>query len=474
MSVEILGRQNPWWTETSAIHQDPHIEEYEKAPLRWEPPLLHSLKLDRDLIYILLGPRQVGKTTLFKLLIRKLLLDKKTPPRNILYINCEAFGPQKPQDLAEALRNYLTWTRNFSQDRLFVFLDEATYLRDWQRGVKIVADEGGLRSVTLFVTGSHAISMKKGGERLPGRRGRDEKLDIHFLPLNFRDFLLAQKPELVDRLPVISEWQPNEIFQTAQEIALWGDQISAHFQDYLRTGGFPRSMRDEVEFGKVKQDIYQLYKDAFIGDLVRVGRRESLLRELVQWVINCRENPFEWSQIARETQLGTHPTVREYIEDSEAAFLWHVLYKAKNLGTSLRAPRSPKRIYFSDPFAFHSFRGWVFGYDNSWRATQEFLADPKNHGYLVESIVAAHLRRKFGERVFYWRNGREIDFVIFHHEKRLALIEVKYQVKINPDNAKALAQNGGGILLTKNLLAHSPEKNVLAIPVHYFLAMLQM
>lgn len=174
---------------------------------------------------------------------------------------------------------------------------------------------------------------------------------------------------------------------------------------YPRTGGFPRSIRDEAEHGRVKQDVYKLYRDAFVGDLDRLGRRESLLRELVQWLINRRENPFDWSDAARETQLGTHPTVREYVEDAEAAFLWEVLYKSKSLGEALRAPRSSKRVYFAEPFSFHCFRSWVFGYDNAWRATEEFLADPNNLGYLVESMVASHLRRTFGERIFYWRNG---------------------------------------------------------------------
>jgi predicted AAA+ superfamily ATPase len=139
----------------------------------------------------------------------------------------------------------------------------------------------------------------------------------------------------------------------------------------------------------------------------------------------------------------------------------------------LRAPRSSKRVYFADPFSFHCFRSWVFGYDNAWRATEEFLADPNNLGYIVESIVASHLRHTFGERIFYWRNGQEIDFVIFQEEKRSALIEVKYQTQISPNNAKALIQQGGGLLLTKNRLAFSSAKKILAIPVHYFLAMLE-
>ncbi len=473
MNIEILRRQNPWWTETAMVNDDPYLAEYDQAIVKWEPPPLHALKLDRDLIYILLGPRQVGKTTFFKLLTRHLILEKNVHPRTILYLNCEALGPQTPQELAERLRDYILWAKAFSKDRLYILLDEATYLKDWERGIKIVADEGKLKKTTLIATGSHAAGIRKGGERLPGRRGRDERLDLTLLPLSFRNFLMARNPALENKLPVLEKWNQKALFAAAQEIALWADQIGSYFPIYLRTGGFPRSIRDEAEYGRVKQDVYKLYRDAFIGDLARIGRRESLLRELAQWLINRRENPFDWSDAARETQLGTHPTVREYVEDAEAAFLWEVFYKSKSLGESLRAPRSSKRVYFADPFSFHCFRSWVFGYDNAWRATEEFLADPNNLGYLVESIIASHLRRTFGERIFYWRNGQEIDFVIFQEEKRSALIEVKYQAKINPDNAKALVQQGGGILLTKNHLAFSPEKKTLAVPVHYFLAMLK-
>jgi hypothetical protein len=118
MSIEILRRQNPWWAEIAVVNDDPHLAEYDQAVVKWEPSPLHTLKLDRDLIYILLGPRQVGKTTFFKLLIRQLLLERNVHPRTILYLNCEALGPQTPQELAELLREYIIWAKTFSKDRL--------------------------------------------------------------------------------------------------------------------------------------------------------------------------------------------------------------------------------------------------------------------------------------------------------------------------------------------------------------------
>lgn len=63
MTFEILARQNPWWTEPGSIEEDPYIRAFDEAPLRWVPPFFHALNLREDLVYIVLGPRQVGKTT---------------------------------------------------------------------------------------------------------------------------------------------------------------------------------------------------------------------------------------------------------------------------------------------------------------------------------------------------------------------------------------------------------------------------
>ncbi|RLE06008.1 MAG: hypothetical protein DRI99_00815, partial [Candidatus Aminicenantes bacterium] len=82
-----------------------------------------------------------------------------------------------------------------------------------------------------------------------------------------------------------------------------------------------------------------------------------------------------------------------------------------------------------------------------------------------------HLKRLKSSEIFYWRNGGEIDFVIYKNGKKRSLIEVKYQARINPENAKILKKWGGGIILTRNFL--HLEKDILFAPVQYFLALLQ-
>jgi predicted AAA+ superfamily ATPase len=48
---------------------------------------------------------------------------------------------------------------------------------------------------------------------------------------------------------------------------------------------------------------------------------------------------------------------------------------------------------------------------------------------LVESIVAAHLKQRYGRDVFYWKPDHEVDFLVFSESKLHQLIEVKYQEK---------------------------------------------
>jgi hypothetical protein len=471
MDIELLGRQNPWWLDREQIINDPVILEFEESSFKWYPRFLSSLNLKEDLIYIIFGPRQVGKTTSFKLLIKTLLEDQEVEPRSVLYFNCEEITPPTPQRLAELIDGYIAWAQtSLAGGRQYIFIDEATYIKDWERGVKILADRGRLNRVTLFATGSHLMGLRRGGERLPGRRGKGNGLDIAFFPLSFREYLIAHQPLISSKLPAFPGWDTGLILEAVQETSLLGKMISPLFESFLRTGGFPRSIREQSSCGYIKPGVYKIYRDAFIGDLIRIGRKESLFRELVQWIISRRENPFEWSDAARETYVGTHPTIREYIEDAESSFVWDIFYKVKDIGKPFRAPRSPKKVHFKDPFIFHALRAWVLGYQDPYRAEEVFLQDPNNLGYFMENLVGAHLRRVWADNVYYWRNGGEIDFVIFEEGQKKALVELKYQSRVSSHNARVLNKWGGGIILTRDSLLC--EENVIHIPLQYFLALL--
>lgn len=67
-----------------------------------------------------------------------------------------------------------------------MFIDEITSVRSWQKPIKNHADLGTFIDMFILLTGSSAIEIKRGYERMPGRRGGG--FDEAILPMDFFDF----------------------------------------------------------------------------------------------------------------------------------------------------------------------------------------------------------------------------------------------------------------------------------------------
>ena len=78
---------NPWWLNREEIKDDLRISEWSASRFKWSPRLGETFDWGLDIIYVLRGPRQVGKTTLMKLKIQE-LLESGVEPRTIFYYPC--------------------------------------------------------------------------------------------------------------------------------------------------------------------------------------------------------------------------------------------------------------------------------------------------------------------------------------------------------------------------------------------------
>ena len=120
LNKDFVIEQNPWWRDRVLIDSDQQVI---KA-LAAEPQKLYLFE-DENLL--ILGPRQVGKTTFVKLCIRDLLLNKKVDPRNILFFSAESLS-SKDDILALAL--YFDEVADKTRTS-YLFLDEISFVDDW-------------------------------------------------------------------------------------------------------------------------------------------------------------------------------------------------------------------------------------------------------------------------------------------------------------------------------------------------------
>ena len=184
MNLEDIHFQNPWWDLKENIENDRHIKIFNQCSFQYLPPLYNSSDLEKSGIYTLRGPRQSGKTTTMKLLIKK-LLDKGKDPSNILYLTLDNIKDK--EELIETLKNWFLLRQKAKADRLFVFLDEISFIDNWQIALKYLSDINLLSESFVLLSGSSAYDIKKSSERLPGRRGMGD--DFIQLPVSFKEYV---------------------------------------------------------------------------------------------------------------------------------------------------------------------------------------------------------------------------------------------------------------------------------------------
>jgi len=413
ISFQLLQQHNPWWFREEMILDDEKIREYEKVAYRYIPPILAEYPEDTDAILTLRGPRQIGKSTSIKLLIRKLLLELKVPKRYVFYFSLDRI--EDFDQLYELVNCYLREVRPTCPQRLHIFLDEISFVREWQRGIKALADEGKLRNVTLLLTGSNLLDIREGAESMPGRRGKLPKVDFEQLPMTFAEFCHLTEPGI----------EPDD----TGSLEYHKDLLLHRFREYLITGGFPLSVNLFFSNGQISSYVYQLYLSWIDGDIGRSGKLVRNLYQIMSRVLAHMSTGVSWYRLSRESGIASHATVQEYINILERMY---VMRSVPFIDLSSRLPmyRKNKKLYLQDPLIFHCFSARESGIsDNFFTESQRFLNAPERESKLVESVVGMHIFRHYGN-CFYWQGPREIDFVA-KEGRRLHFFEVKYREKVS-------------------------------------------
>ena len=498
MSVGELAYWNEWWKTGKFPEEDANISDWNQSSFKWKPRLSATIE-NEEVIYILRGPRRVGKTTLVKLRIKN-LLEEGVSPENVLYFPCDAV--ENPKQLKTVIDNYLDQQRRHGE-WAFLFLDEISMLTNWQNTVKILYDAGRFKDCTVVLTGSHSIDLRKGAESLSGRRGKIEKLkygtpDKVLLSAKFSEYVetldvkLSNEIEalwllsLQNRKNVILELLNGKIPSELKRLALFTKELELLLDQYMVTGGISQAINQFVSRRKIAEDTYSIFVNLVVREICRWNHDEHYTRQVLRRIFEVLSSTVSWNQLKEGTDVKDSKTAESYVNILRDSFVLAYYYK---LNTDKASPDfvSNKKIYFQDPFIFHACRGWTYG-KNAFDLSQKFLSILEDKSKLVECLVGNHLSRFMfnlfpstlydpSNYVYYWTNGkREVDFIV-ELDGKFVPIEVKYSDNIQKDDARGIydfmktgRSHDFGIITSRNRLEVKNKYVIIPLSILLLLA----
>jgi hypothetical protein len=256
------------------------------------------------------------------------------------------------------------------------FFDEIQNIQNWELYIRQLHDRGK----KIFITGSNASLLSKElGTRLTGRHIRHE-----LFPFSFPEFLQFKKLE-------------NNV---------------ESLETYISLGGFPEFLQTEN-----KEVLQNLLKDIVFRDIsIRHGiRNTQVLMDLTLFLLSNIGKETSYNSLKKTFNMGSAVTISDYIawlEDSYVMFLLpRFSWSIKNTSVN------PRKVYAVDT-----------GLVNA-----NTLSFSKDLGRLLENSIYLFLKRK-GYQLYYFRENKECDFVVFEEKVCKQLIQVCEIV--NNDNLK--------------------------------------
>lgn len=333
-------------------------------------PLLNVLMEDvqgsEPVLRIIVGPRQVGKTTLARQLIGRI-------PFPGVYATADAPLPPGPEWIETQWRRAVVEAGPSGRPVLLV-LDEVQKVRGWSEVLKRLWDgrDPSRADIRPLVLGSSALLLREGlAESLAGR------------------FFLYR----------CTHWP----FSECREAFGWD------LRQWIFFGGYPGATPFAGQQNKWKQYITEsLIETVVARDVLQIERitKPALLRHLFALSTAYPAQVLSYNKMLGQLQdAGNTTTLSHYLTLLERAFLVSGL-ELFSRGRQRRRGSSPKLVLWNNALVSAL----------NLRTFSAAVADSAWWGRLVENAVGAHLLNGLPPAVYsvtYWRKGdREVDFVV--------------------------------------------------------------
>lgn len=459
----LLTAANPWWRDRQAWRErDRQLRAAKAAPFDYMPTVLDAIAPDG--LYVLYGPRRVGKSVVLKQRIAD-LLDGGTEPRRIIYYSCDGLTAEDLRRLENVGREILT--RGVDEPRIW-FLDEVTDVPGWPATVKWLRDQRSFAEDCVVLTGSSTRDLAEARKQLGGRRGQATETEIALLPMSFRAFARAIGIALPAELPVVGpeRFVGEEARAGIDELLPWLDDLLTAWELYLQVGGMPEAIAGQLSNGSVPEAFLKALWGVIHGDALRRGRltanQTTALLQRLSLNLAGRTN---LTHLAEAIGVGSHHTAKERLSDLEAAM---IVWPCHRLGDrNLPALNAQTKFYFTDPL-YSRIPHWVTAN----------AAEPDSTALTEQQIGLALARAlpnppgspdAYASPMYAVTKSKEIDFV--GPEFGPLGFEGKYVDRNLGREALPLrARLGAGVLATRSVL--NLDDQVWAVPAPFIATLL--
>ena len=333
----------------------------------------------RRFIQVLIGPRQVGKTTLIRQLIDQLDFPCQ-------YVSADAVGAANSAWIAQQWEAARFRLKTTGADQTLLVIDEIQKIDNWAEIVKAQWDQDSFQQTPLKV-------ILLGSARLLIQQGLTESLAGRF------------------ELMPLTHWTLDEMESA------FGFSID----EFVFFGGYPGAaplIEDQPRWRDYV--LNSLIETTVSKDILMMTRvdKPALLRQLFELGCSYSGQILSYTKLLGQLQdAGNTTTLSHYIQLLDSAGLLSGL--EKYAVDKARQRGSIPKWQVQNSALFSVFSPFLF---------EQVRANPVEWGRWVETAVGVHLSRsaQLGQlKLFYWREGNdEVDFVLQRGGQVVAL-EVK-------------------------------------------------
>ena len=338
--------------------------------------------VDTPFVKILTGVRRCGKSTILKMIQKKLKEEYHITDEQILSYRFDSmeYEAMTSKELYQELK-----TKILNTKKTYLFLDEIQEINGWEKVVNTLASD---YDVDIYITGSNSRMMSSEiSTYLTGRY-----VTFYIYTLSFDEYLTFKKSY-------------STIYNIKQE-----------FNQYVRLGGFPATHLQEYSQDEVYTIVRDIYNSTIFSDIVRRNQVKKIdqLERVVKYTFNNVGNTFSAKSISNylksEQRKIDNETVYRYLEKLQKAYILHRCSRYDLQGKSIL--KTQEKFYLADI----SLRYAVLGY------TIDSVASS------LENIVYLELKRRGYDVCIGKYKDKEIDFVATKQNEKI-YVQVTQEIK---------------------------------------------